>query len=367
MSAGPGGEYRLDAIDPIGALARSVGLARQTMAADLVTRGDGWERGVRSVLLRNDRIALEVVIDRGLDIAGASIRGVPVGWRSPTEIVAPWYVENAGFGPHRGFFGGLLTTCGLDHVGPPTERPAERFNYPSRRADTFPMHGRYSASPARLIGYGVHVRAGALEAYVEGAVTQVSVFGEHLTLTRRIRIAYGGATVVVEDEVVNHGYASSPLAVMYHVNVGWPVTAPGARVVAAGRRLRGDADDAEILPPLAGRRERVWLYALEAGASGVAGIANTSVAANQSAGLRLAWDVAAMPTLVRWEIANIAGHYAVGLEPSTMRLAEGADAPSFPTLEPGQSQTLGLTLELLHGGAGEDLLRRPRGSATSEG
>src|SRR5271156_249819 len=194
--AGP--DYRLDGIDPTGAFARSVGLARQAMAADLVTRGDGWERGVRSVLLQNDRISIEVVVDRSLDIASARIRQIPIAWRSPTEIVAPWFVENSGFGPHRGFFGGLLTTCGLDHIGRPTERSAQRFGYAARATDSFPMHGRISGTPGRLSGYGVRERGGKLEAFVEGLVTQVAVFGEHLTLKRSIRIAYGSALIHIE-------------------------------------------------------------------------------------------------------------------------------------------------------------------------
>jgi hypothetical protein len=183
------------------------------------------------------------------------------------------------------------------------------------------------------------------------------VFGEHLTLTRRVRIVYGAATVHVEDEIVNRGYATSPLAAMYHVNVGWPVAAPGARVVSAGRRVRGDADSAGMRPPLAGRPERVWVYALEG--VGQAGVANPEIAAGVSAGLKLAWDAAALPSLVRWEIANVAGHYALALEPSTMRFEAGAETPTFPTLEPGHSQKLGVLLELLHGRTGEDLLCLP--------
>jgi hypothetical protein len=343
----------LDTIDAMSGSARAVGLARQTMAADLITRGDGWERGVRSVLLQNDRLAIEVVVDRGLDIASARIRQIPVAWRSPTEIVAPWFVENAGFGPHRGFFGGLLTTCGLDHIGRPAERSAQRFGYAARATDTFPMHGRISGTPARLSGYGVRERDGKLEAFVEGLVTQVAVFGEHLTLRRSINITFASATIRIEDEVENNGYASSPLAVMYHVNVGWPVVAPGAHVRVGGRLLRGDEDFAAVHPPSAGRPERVWFF--EAGA-GVAGVANRQVDSAQAAGLRLNWDATALPTLVKWEIANVAGHYAIGLEPSTMRISDNAPEPSFPTLEPGQSTRLGVTIELLHGAAGQDLL-----------
>jgi hypothetical protein len=358
MSAEIAGDYSLDGADPTGAAARAVGLARQAMAADLVTRGDGWERGVRCVMLQNDRISIEVVVDRGLDIASARIRQVPIGWRSPTEIVAPWFVENVGHGPHRGFFGGLLTTCGLDHIGQPVERPAERFGYPARVVDGFPMHGRFSGSPARLSGYGVREANGGLEAFVEGAVTQVAVFGEHLTLTRRVGIAYGSATIRIEDEVVNHGYASSPLAVMYHVNIGWPVVAPGARIKTAGRRLRGDAEGSLVRTPSPGRLERVWIHALDPDAEprGTAGVANTRVNAEHSAGVRLNWDAGALPTLVQWEIANVAGHYAIGLEPSTMRVSEQGEGPILPTLEPGQAKALGVRIELLHGVAGRDVL-----------
>jgi hypothetical protein len=90
----------------------------------------------------------------------------------------------------------------------------------ARATDAFPMHGRISGSPARLLAYGPRESEGRLEAFVEGAVTQVVVFGEQLTLTKRVSIAYGSGVVTVDDEVINHGYTSSPLAMMYHVNFG---------------------------------------------------------------------------------------------------------------------------------------------------
>jgi hypothetical protein len=265
-------QFRLDEIDPVGALARGIGLARQTMTADLVARGDGWERGLRTMLLQNDRIAVEVVVDRALDIAAARIRQIPVAWRSPTEIVAPWFVEN------RGFFGGLLTTCGLDHIGFPAERSAERFGYSARATDAFPMHGRVSGSPARLMSYGVREEEGQLVASVEGVVSQVAVFGEYLTLTRRVGIAYGSGVVTVHDEAANQGYASSPLAMMYHVNFGWPLVAPGAVVSTPLPRLHGEVDNRLVRPPKPGASERVWMFAVEPDARGrgSAGIANAA-------------------------------------------------------------------------------------------
>ncbi len=350
-----GPAYQWDTLDPLSPAAEAVGLRQQVMAADLIMRGDGWERGVRSVLLQNDRISLEVVVDRGLDIAGARISQIPVGWRSPTEIVAPWFVENAGFGPHRGFFGGLLTTCGLDHIGAPTERSAERFAYPSRTADSLPMHGRVSGSPARLSAYGVTDTDHGIEAFVEGTVTQVAVFGEHLVLSRRISIAYGSSTIRIADTVTNRGYAPSPLAVMYHVNVGWPVVAPGARVEVDGRTVRGDGDHTSVVVPTQGAPERTWLHVpdTDRGGRAAAAVVNERIDDTTSAGMRLSWDATTLPTLVQWELTAGAGHYAVALEPSTM--APGPDGElALPTLEPGASARLGIEIELLHASSGVD-------------
>jgi hypothetical protein len=146
---------------------------------------------------------------------------------------------------------------------------------------------------------------------------------------------------------------------MYHVNMGWPVVAPGARVKTPPRRLRGEGDNSLVRAPTAGTPERVWVFAADpdAGGRGLAGIANARVDATQAAGARITWDAAALPTLVQWEMANVAGHYVIGLEPSTAFAADAADGSRFPLLEPGQSKHLGVVIELLHGAAGSDLLK----------
>lgn len=56
----------------------------------------------------------------------------------------------------------------------------------------------------------------------------------------------------------------------------------------------------------------------------------------------------------RW--LRIAGHYALGLEPSTALRENQAGPVWFPMLEPGESRRLGVTIELLEGAAGANLL-----------
>lgn len=321
-------------LDPLG-----LGIVRQTMSADLVTRGDGWERGTRSVLLSNDRVAVEVVVDRALDIAGARVDGIPIGWRSPVPIVAPWYVEQHGFGPHRGFFGGLLTTGGPDHIGPPATRSAERFGYAARVEDAFPMHGRLSGAPAVLHGYGIDSSATPV-AWVEGEVQIVSVFGENLVLIRRVELRYGDTTVRVRDRLSNRGYASSPLALLYHVNAGWPVAAPGALIEVPG--AHGPLEPLE--EPRDGEAERVRLH--PAGPGRATASITHAIGPSERVGMRVRWDADVLPQLVEWRLLRGAGHYAVALEPTSIRHTD--DGVEFSTIEPGQYVDIELDIELLH-------------------
>jgi hypothetical protein len=60
---------------------------------------------------------------------------------------------------------------------------------------------------------------------------------------------------------------------------------------------------------------------------------------------------------------GVAGHYVVGLEPSTVFTAATDDGSHFPILEAGQSKRLGVTIELLHGAAGRDLLNEAEQSS----
>jgi Domain of unknown function (DUF4432) len=94
-----------------------VGRLEQIAGIRLVEGADGAERGVR--LLRcwsGAGFDFEILVDRGFDIGGVWIEGRPLAWSSPVGLVGPWYCEPAGIGWFRGFPGGLVSTCGLDHT-----------------------------------------------------------------------------------------------------------------------------------------------------------------------------------------------------------------------------------------------------------
>ena len=58
-------------------------------------------------------------------------------------------------------------------------------------------------------------------------------FREHLTLQRSIETTLGESTIVLRDTVRNDGPLPTPLMMLYHVNVGWPVVDAGARLLLA--------------------------------------------------------------------------------------------------------------------------------------
>ena len=111
-----------------------VGRLDQIAGVQLTEAADGAERGVR--LLRFATGAgfdFEVLVDRGFDIGRAWLGGRPLAWWSPVGLIGPWYCEPGGLGWFRGFPGGLVSTCGLDHTLLGGSDDSAVFNYPHRQ------------------------------------------------------------------------------------------------------------------------------------------------------------------------------------------------------------------------------------------
>ncbi len=213
-----------------GLLAR-VGRLEQLAGVQLTEAADGAERGVR--LLRFATGAgfdFEVLVDRGSDIGRAWFLGRPLAWWSPVGLIGPWYHDSSGIEWFRGFPGGLVSTCGLDHTLLGGTDDATVFNYPHRQTETYGLHGRYTGLPARLAGYGARWQGDECVLWAEAEVSQVAIFGEQLLLTRRIEADLGGTSVRVFDTVTNLGATACPHMMLYHCNIGFPVVDAGAEL-----------------------------------------------------------------------------------------------------------------------------------------
>ncbi len=334
----------------------------------LSTFDDGPERGVRVLRFRaGGGFEAEVLVDRGMDLAGLSFSGVPIGWRSPTGFRSPWLHEHDaedGLGWLRSF-SGLVNTCGLDHIMGPAEEGAEHYRYPYRKKVRHGLHGRIAYTPARLLGYGVRWDGDRALLAAEGLVRQATMFGENLVLHRRIEIEAGSAALTIADTVTSEGFHPTPHAMLYHVNMGWPLLDEGARVVAPIVRRRATLFDdknatigpLEQAPPQSNFVEQVYEHEVRTDAEGTAFAAlvnpRLKVGGEEGLGVVLSWDGRAMPALYEWQNLQ-EGNYVLGLEPGTVHAGSREDwkqRGELPLLGHGEQRRYRLRLEAIAGAA----------------
>jgi hypothetical protein len=345
-------------------LAERTGALQQVAGVELLELADGPERGVRVLAFRTGAgLSFQVAVDRGFDLLGADWRSVPIGWRSPTGPRHPSLAspeENAGWGFLRSFTG-LLATCGLDQALAPASSSAERYIYPGFDRHDYPLHGRISQIPARLLSYGERWDGERCTLFAEAEVAQMAVFGENLVLTRRIEAELGGTTIAIEDRVENRGFRPTPHMLLYHFNFGWPLLDQGSEFLAPIREIVHAIHDLHSQgtgyrtqgPPQADFREQVYQHDVAASEGGMAPalLINPRLGSGGLA-VRLDYDRVALPCLIEWQCLQ-SGLYVLGIEPSTNHLlgrsfAEGRG--ELIELQHGEVRRYRTRLSVLDGG-----------------
>jgi hypothetical protein len=354
------------------ALLARVGRLEQIAGMRLVEGGDGAERGVRLLQCSSGAgFNFEILVDRGFDIGGAWIGGQPLTWSSPVGVVGPWYYEHEGIGWFRGFPGGLVSTCGLDHTLLGGADDSTVFNYPHRASETYGLHGRYTGLPARLTGYGASWDGDDCVLWAEGEVLQAALFGEQLLLRRRVETDLGGVSVRITDTVTNVGPTSCPHMMLYHCNVGFPVVDAGAEMIyPAGPGTcvseASSPDYATLTGPSASFVEECYEHDMQAGPDGFVGAA----VVNREIGLGVfqRYERSAMPHHITWrQLGSVA--YVVAMEPSTNRDAGRFDARErgeLAYLAPGETKRYQLEIGALVGNDSIDGFAREASALAGE-
>lgn len=308
-------------------LASRSGALSQFAGVRLSTLGDGVERGNRQLEFRTGSgLRFTVLVDRAMDIAECDHNGRAVGWHSPSGFRNPALHEYEGEGGLGWFrsMSGLLITCGLDHVLFMHDDPAGHYHYGPREKVSSSLHGRIGTIPARLTGYGEEWRGDECVLWAEGIVQQSTVFGEDLHLIRRIEADVGGNEIRLHDRVVNHGFYRTPHMYCYHINVSHPVVAEGSRYVAPVRDViwaahAGDYRAQEtgyrhFPAPITNFHEQVWQHEMAPDDRGRVNVAIVNEA--RGFGFEVETLKSQFPAMYEWQNLH-AGHYAVGIEPST--------------------------------------------------
>ncbi|MEP7200710.1 MAG: aldose 1-epimerase family protein, partial [Chloroflexota bacterium] len=272
---------------------------------------DGRARGMRVAdVWTGSGFRFSVLLDRALDIGAAEFAGKPLAWLHPALGTAAQH-EPHGLGWLRTFGGGLLTTCGLSHIGAPDTDDGEALG----------LHGRISHSPAENIHITQEWRGDDYVLSIGGQARESVLFGENLLLTRAITTQLGASHLVVEDIVRNDGFRTVPHMLLYHCNFGFPVVSPDSELLIRDATFqprdataaRGVATHARFDPPDATYAEQVFFHQPRVDADGFAQAAIVNRALNFGASVR--YRAAELPWLWQWKMMG-AGDYVCALEPA---------------------------------------------------
>ena len=254
---------------------------------------------------------------RALDITRASFQGKPIAWRSSTGDVSSAYYDQEGTEWLRTFFGGLVATCGLTYVGAACNDEGEELG----------IHGRIGTVPAKKLSFGSEWEGDDYVLWASGAMRESALFQDSLELQRKVSTKLGSNSLTISDKIVNIGWNTSPLMVLYHCNFGFPVISETSEVITPATSIiarDADAEDGKetshvLHAPTKDYAEKVYYHNVAADKNGntVIGIVNRDM----NFGATIRYNTAQLPKLTQWKQMG-QGWYACGLEPGNC-LVEG--------------------------------------------
>lgn len=312
---------------------------------------NGNGRGVRIAWVNTGSgLRFKVVLDRGMDIAEAFYNQYSLAWISHMGVKPPDPSADNGAKWLQSFGGGLLTTCGLTHVGGPEE---DEFGERG-------LHDRISHSPSELISVKQpDLKSGDMTMSLTGKMLQSTVFGPHLELKRTIIATLGSPVIKIRDEITNTGNEPAPHMLLYHCNFGWPLIDDGTEIIWEGdlkvpndksREIFKDGSDYKIcrnpIDDHAGSGEAVGFIDIVETADGQCecGVLNRNI------GLRLdlKFQKEQLNWLTNWQHWGT-NEYIMALEPCTHPPIGQAAARKNNTLifiQPGETKTYSLEINV---------------------
>ncbi len=277
----------------------------------------GLSDGVDVVHVDNGKLRFDVLPSRGMGLWKAWLGDQQIGWNSPVRgPVNPALVplaDPSGLGWLDGF-DELLVRCGLESNGAP------EFDEQGRLA--YALHGRIANKPAHEVKLSVDGDSG--EITLTGVVDETRFHFFKLRMVTTIKTRVGARSIEIRDTIQNLSASPTDIQMLYHINFGPPLLAPGATLVAPvktlvprnSRAVEGLQHWSQYGPPVAGSEEQVYFFDLQADAQQQSAVMLKNEQGDRAVSVH--FDVRQLPCFSLWknEIAEVDG-YVTGLEPAT--------------------------------------------------
>ncbi len=272
---------------------------------------DGRARGMQVYEVNNGRIRFNVFIDKCMDVGELYYDGMPLYFLARPGIINNNYWYDGANSP-RSIMCGMMFTCGLGNVGPMQEGGGS----------VQPQHGFIRNSPAEQHGARCYWEGDDYYIELTGLMREASLFGENITLRRRITTKLGEECIHIHDEIENENVSPAPLMLMYHCNAGYPLLDKNSRMVfdalsSKGRDKVADegmkAESFKVFgEPENGYAEQVFYHKL---ADKNGRCAATMVNPDKKLAFTIDFENKELPYLIHWK-CKASGDYVTGIEPS---------------------------------------------------
>jgi hypothetical protein len=327
-------------------LKQRIGHISQIAGIKAYTLKGGRSQGVDALDVKTGSgLNFTVLPGRAMDISWMEHNGRAIGFIAKGGISSAAYYQPHGYEWLRNFNGGLLTTCGLTHVGPPEKDGIWELG----------LHGRISNIPASEVSYNTKWVDNELVFTVEGKMRETGMFLQNLLLHRKLQ-AYGGKNkVVLHDEIINEGYEDAPCMILYHMNMGFPLVDQGSQLVAPILHTHARDEEAQkgierfnqFEAPTPGYKEQVFFHkvAVDNEKNTCVGIVNESM----NLGIYIRYNQEELPFFTQWKMMG-QQDYVVGLEPGNcvpMGRSAAKEKGVLEILKPGEKKTISLEIGVL--------------------
>lgn len=161
-------------------------------------------------------------------------------------------------------------------------------------------------------------------------------------LSRTISVSKLENTIQIADAIENQGDTDSPLMLMYHINMGYPLLSENAKVEIRSNRVIPATDHAaedlatwdQMLKSTHGFKEQCYFHEFEQ--DGYASIYNPDI----KKGVKICFSTDTLPMMVQWKMMGVRD-YVLGLEPRNcygLSRKELRESGQLPMLSPGESK-----------------------------
>ena len=314
-----------------------VGHPSQICGVEEVRLVGGKGDGMQLLQVRNAAgLEMTVSADRCADIYRLTYKGDNMGYFSPSGYVSPSYYDCVGNGWLKSFTAGFLTTRGLTAVGNPCEDNGE----------TTGLHGSIGNTPCERIWWDEDEE----NIYIHAEINDSSLFSRKLHMSRVITCGKHINTFMISDTIENRGDTESPLMILYHMNIGYPLLSENSKVEISSSSVKPRNDHAamdldtwhRMLPPTPGFEEQCYFHNFDT--EGKASIYNPDI----HKGLSITFAPKSLDHFTEWKMMGYRD-YVLGLEPGNCH-PDGRDVMrkegKLKFLQPGESVTYEVAVNL---------------------